>query len=213
MINRQYTHADDPVLRGERDDAYEDWLIAQTGPDDYTDPETRARELHTAQTNPATVPAGAHTMTLDPVAGRIAYVWRRYPHQVSVRLLGTGQWEASVGGHGGAWSRHDAPQDAFAAAATMIDGILAPAPATVDPAPTSPTRDRDAFAAVMADPDAGPVAVAFATVMAAVEAEDAGLTSGRLVHCPNCGEIVAANALMHASLGIACPRCYDDLSG
>jgi RNA polymerase-binding transcription factor DksA len=49
-------------------------------------------------------------------------------------------------------------------------------------------------------------------LIAAAEAEEAGLASGRFVHCPNCGAIVPQATLLAASRGTACPNCYDNLS-
>ena len=50
---------------------------------------------------------------------------------------------------------------------------------------------------------------------AAPKAEAALETTPRaaaaLTTCPNCGTLVAPKLLMYASLGMACPNCYDDM--
>jgi hypothetical protein len=33
-----------------------------------------------------------------------------------------------------------------------------------------------------------------------------------MVECPNCGDLCYPSQLMHASRGVACPECYDEMS-
>lgn len=76
--------------------------------------------------------------------------------------------------------------------------------------------ERDAFRRLHEQQQAGaliaPSTLVMAARLAAAEDEEQGLRSGRLLPCPNCGDIVSSRLLMSASRGTACPNCYDDLS-
>lgn len=45
-----------------------------------------------------------------------------------------------------------------------------------------------------------------------IEVEQRLRERGRIIDCPNCGSPTYPEQLMSASLGTACPECYDDMS-
>lgn len=75
---------------------------------------------------------------------------------------------------------------------------------------------REAYQRLVARRRAGEVVtweeVDLAGRLATMEDDTEGLRSGRKIRCPGCGAIVGRAMLMSASLGTACPDCYDRLS-
>lgn len=224
----RFTMADDPARTGERNEEFEDWLINQTGPDDYSPWYTRKRKYEIERTYPAEIVAGPYRLQLDASHGGVMYrylamIWVKGTISKSTHPDHPNNWSVDVYDDGAGFVWFDGLDAALAEferrmkaaeeqkAAERIAREQAPPPPTI-----SPTHYREEYRALRTAQDRGesvsPTELELASVSAAMEIEEEALADGRMVACPNCGQHVWRTQLMNASTGVGCPDCYDSIS-